>query len=55
MNVLDVKLFQNKQWSTSSVFNDTMTDFIKSGKTYSCLQLSDIDVEADLANGSTIF
>lgn len=49
MNALDTKLFQNKQWSTSSVFNDTMLDFNKSGKTYSCLvKLSDIDVEADL-------
>ncbi len=43
------ELFQNKQWSTSTVFNDTITDFINSGESYFSLKsISDVDVEADL-------
>lgn len=42
-------LFENKQWSSSTVCHDTIADLKATGLTYSELpMLRDIDVEADL-------
>ncbi|MBC7381486.1 MAG: TIGR04282 family arsenosugar biosynthesis glycosyltransferase [Bacteroidia bacterium] len=42
-------IFENKHWSTDTVYEDTLTDFKNSGATYTKLVvLSDIDTEADL-------
>lgn len=41
-------IFQNKEWSTASVFADTLQDLKKLFKTYEILpELSDIDTEQD--------
>ena len=42
-------VFRNKQWSTDSVFNDTIKDIEKAGWSYELLaRLSDVDVANDL-------
>ena len=42
-------VFSNKQWSTSSVLAETMTDLDRAGKrTYVLPELIDVDTEADL-------
>lgn len=44
-------LFENKKWSTDTVFLDTIEDIKKEGLTYFLLEtLSDIDTEEDLKN-----
>lgn len=49
MRALLTSVFSNKQWSTNSVFNDTLKDIKKGDKSYTLLsKLSDVDVEADL-------
>lgn len=49
MRALLNSVFSNKQWSTNSVFNDTLKDIKKGDKSYTLLsKLSDVDVEADL-------
>ncbi len=49
MRALLTSVFSNKQWSTNSVFNDTLKDMKKGDKSYTLLsKLSDVDVEADL-------
>lgn len=49
MNKMHASLFQNIQWSTGSVFNETINACSASGLTYALLPtLTDIDVEADL-------
>lgn len=49
MRALLTSVFSNKQWSTNSVFNDTLKDIKKDDKSYTLLsKLSDVDVEADL-------
>jgi len=42
-------VFRNKQWSTSSVFAETMADLDRAGRsTYVLRELIDVDTEADL-------
>ena len=42
-------LFEEKEWSTNSVFADTISDLVKNQLTYSLLpELSDVDREEDL-------
>jgi len=42
-------VFRNKQWSTSSVLAETMTDLDRAGRrTYVLPELIDVDTEADL-------
>jgi len=42
-------VFENKQWSTNSVFNDTKEDLLKEGYSIAELRpLSDVDVKEDL-------
>ena len=49
MKKLHKELFQNKEWSTDSVFTDTDNDFKKmSLSSYNLVKLSDIDEEKDL-------
>lgn len=49
MKKLHESLFQNKIWSTASVYTDTSKDFEKlSLSFYNLIQLSDIDEEKDL-------
>ena len=49
MNKLTETVFQNKQWSTSTVCKDTITDIEKLQESlYTTEKLSDIDNEADL-------
>lgn len=49
MNNLKKELFENKQWSTDSVFSDTVADFKKLTLNYSSLvKLNDIDEEKDV-------
>jgi hypothetical protein len=49
MNKLHLELFQNKNWSTETVYADTVNDFKKLSLTYSNLiKLSDIDEEKDV-------
>ena len=49
MKKLHSELFQNKNWSTESVYSDTIADLKKISLTYSNLvKLSDIDEEKDL-------
>ena len=49
MKALHPEIFQNKNWSTETVYSDTITDFKKLSLTYSNLvKLSDIDEEKDL-------
>lgn len=46
---LEKSLFHNKQWSTPSVFNDTLADIQRLGwSTYQLPKISDVDVEEDL-------
>lgn len=49
MNKLHPELFQNKNWSTETVYSDTVNDFKELSLSYSNLiKLSDIDEEKDL-------
>ena len=49
MKLLHETLFQNKSWSTDTVFSDTIRDFdTLSLSSYSLIKLSDIDEEKDL-------
>ena len=49
MKQLEPQLFQNKTWSTASVYPDTIKDFQSMGSSYFSLpMISDVDVEADL-------
>lgn len=49
MKLLHKPLFQNKNWSTETVFSDTANDFkTLSLSSYSLIKLSDIDEEKDL-------
>lgn len=49
MKLLHEPLFQNKNWSTDTVFSDTINDFEKLAVTaYHLEKLSDIDEEKDL-------
>lgn len=49
MNTEFYNVFKNKEWSTDSVFSDTLSDIKQKGLTYSLLpKLSDIDYEKDL-------
>lgn len=49
MNKFIPELFDNKKWSTSSVCNDTISDFKRFNCSYQLLpMLHDIDTEADL-------
>lgn len=49
MNSLRKELFENKQWSTDSVFVDTVTDFKKFNLNFFSLdKLHDIDEEKDV-------
>ena len=42
-------IFENKQWSTASVFEETVRDLLENEKSFSLLpELSDVDHEADL-------
>lgn len=42
-------LFENKEWSTDSVFDDTVSDLVQNGLTYGqLLALSDVDTVNDL-------
>lgn len=48
MKKLYPSIFKNKQWSTSSVFNNTLTDIENEGLTFKTLPaLNDIDTEED--------
>ena len=49
MRYLEPAVFQGKNWSTESVFPDTINDIQKAGRIVHLLpELSDIDYEADL-------
>ena len=49
MNSLHPELFVNKQWSSETVYEDTLADINAAGLTVTILpQLNDIDEEADL-------
>lgn len=49
MKKLHAALFENKNWSTETVYSDTITDFEQLGLSYSNLvKLTDIDEEKDL-------
>lgn len=49
MKKLQRKLFENKNWSTESVYSETISDLIKLELSYSALvKLTDIDEEKDL-------
>ncbi len=49
MNRLHESFFQHKQWSTASVFADTLADINQAGLTYALLPvLTDIDTEENL-------
>lgn len=49
MKKLHAALFENKNWSTETVYSDTITDFEQLGLSYSnLLKLTDIDEEKDL-------
>lgn len=49
MSRLYQEVFQNKSWSTDSVYNDTIEDFESLGLNYHVLPtLSDVDTEKDL-------
>lgn len=49
MKKLEPQLFQNKTWSTATVYPDTIRDFQSMGSSYFSLpMISDVDVEADL-------
>lgn len=49
MKTLHSPLFEDKEWSTDSVFEDTVVDFIENRLTYGRLQtLSDLDTIYDL-------
>ncbi len=49
MNQLHEKVFSDKNWSTETVFSDTINDIESMNKSYSELQtLSDVDHEKDL-------
>lgn len=49
MKKLEKSLFDNKQWSTPSVFNDTLADIHRLGwAAYQLPKISDVDVEEDL-------
>jgi rSAM/selenodomain-associated transferase 1 len=51
MNKLHSNLFQNKNWSTDSVANDTIQDFESLKLSYSLLPiLSDVDEEKDVTD-----
>jgi hypothetical protein len=49
MRELYSQLFEEKQWSTGSVFEDTLLDLMKNRLSYACLPpLSDVDTIYDL-------
>ena len=49
MTELFERLFENKKWSTDSVFHDTIENLTESNSKFSLLeQLNDIDTESDL-------
>ncbi|WP_298391945.1 TIGR04282 family arsenosugar biosynthesis glycosyltransferase [Flavobacterium sp.] len=49
MNTLKKELFEDKEWSTASIFSDTVADFEKLNLNYSSLvKLNDIDEEKDV-------
>ena len=51
MKALEPALFTDKQWSTSTVFKDTVETIKELGLTYALLPtISDVDVEADLGD-----
>ncbi|HAS45392.1 MAG TPA: glycosyltransferase [Microscillaceae bacterium] len=51
MNAFYPQVFENKTWSTASVFPDTIQDLkAKSNKIHYLPQLSDVDTEKDLAS-----
>ena len=51
MNALHSQVFENKTWSTASVFQDTVQDLKAiSNKIHYLPQLSDVDTEEDLAS-----
>lgn len=46
------EVFENKKWSTSSVYNDTIADFEKAGISYAVLPLlNDVDKVEDVPEG----
>lgn len=52
MRKIHDRLFRNKQWSSGSVFSDTIQDFNLLGLRYSRLEvLRDVDTEGDLPDG----
>lgn len=52
MKKLHAQFFQNKEWSTSTVFNDTMTDVKNLHlSSYVLPRISDVDEEKDLPPG----
>jgi rSAM/selenodomain-associated transferase 1 len=52
MNKPYTQVFQNKDWSTETVFKETIRDFDSLGLKYAKLQmLRDIDIEDDLPEG----
>jgi rSAM/selenodomain-associated transferase 1 len=52
MNKPYTEVFQNKDWSTETVFKETIRDFDSLGLKYAKLQmLRDIDIEDDLPEG----
>ncbi|WP_353779038.1 TIGR04282 family arsenosugar biosynthesis glycosyltransferase [Winogradskyella sp. 3972H.M.0a.05] len=53
MKTLHAKVFQNKQWGTETVFNDTIDD-LKNESVFLLDELNDVDTYDDIKNNKTL-